>query len=70
MNMVLNLQVLNVQGISYCRTQIPTFIPLTVLVWIYLISVNFKRQHNPQYLCWYELLFKSISFFSEFVLLT
>jgi len=68
--MVLNLQVPKVQEISYCRTQIPTIIPLTVLVWIYLISINFKRIHNPQYLCWYELLFNSVPFFSEFDLLT
>ena len=52
------------------RFQIPTIIPLTVLVRIYLISVHFKRKHNPQYLCWYELIFKSIPFFSEFDLLT
>jgi len=59
-----------VRGISYCRTQILTIIPWTVLVWIYLISVNFKGKHNPHCLCWYELLFKPIPFFSEFDLLT
>jgi hypothetical protein len=53
-----------------CRTHIPTIILLTVLVWIYLISINFKRKHNPQYLCWYDLFLKSVLFFSEFDLLT
>ena len=40
-NMVQNLQVPRVQGISYCRTHIPGIVPLTVLVWIYFKFYKF-----------------------------